>query len=469
MVAAAIISYQIFVPPVVGNANNADFGKVAGVFNLGAPAENNDPARFAYLNYVFDPKFHWVSGFWSSESLILMAALAANTVLGKTAGFDMRVMGAVNAAMFLATFWLLTPLLGSLHRAFRVFILALITLIFTDVMYVSYFNSFFMDSAGMMFGLLAVVLFLRSVRYRRAADRWFLVAALALMVASKSQHYPLGIPAAIFLGWKGGLLSPTHGRAYGVTAAAILLAATLFSAKSTPPEYPAYARYNVIFLEIMPNSKNVERDLDALGLASSDARYIGTHAYAANTGMIDPEFVPRFRRQVSYGKIAWYFAKHPADALRTAETRLAEAGRQRSGRGNFDPSAGQPEYAESKSFAVWSDFKSYLFFQHGARYLAYTLLLVAAAVLLAVFQRARLAPGIPEAVCALSAMILLALVVGSLADALDAARQFLLFSTLTDVLLAALVCLGGTAIASMRRAAGNAEAGDAVELSSLNH
>jgi hypothetical protein len=425
----------------VGIANNGDFAKIAGEVGLGVPQEGSNVARFAYLHYVFDPKFNWRSGFWSSELLLFTTALAANHVFGRTGTFDMRAMGAVHATLLLAAFWLLLPLLSSMTRALRWLVLALAAFFFTDVMYVSYLNSFYMDTAGLLFGLLAIVLFLRSLRWKRAPDRWFFVVALVLLITSKTQHYPLGLPAALFLLWKGHLLTPTRARAYVATAVILVAAATVFSANSAPPQYPAYACYTVIFSQILPHSKDVQRDLAELGLDPADARYIGTHAYAAEAGMRDPEFVTQFRRQTNYRKLASFFVKHPADALRAAETRLAEAGSQRPVYGNFDPSAGRPDFAVSKSFALWSSLKIALFNERGPRYLAYALLLALAAVLLAIAQRANLPPGMPEAVGTLALMFLLELAVGSFADALDATRQFLLFSALSDVLLITAICL----------------------------
>jgi hypothetical protein len=157
--------------------------------------------------------------------------------------------------------------------------------------------------------------------------------------------------------------------------------------------------------------------------------------------MRNPEFTDRFTRRISYANLAWFFAKHPMRALWASEARLAEAGRQRPDRGNFDPSAGRPPFAQSKSFALWSGFKASVFEYRGGRYFACTLLLLFAAVVLALAQRRVLPPGIPEGVYALSAMLLLELIVCSLADALDAPRHFLLFYALSDVLLIALVCL----------------------------
>jgi hypothetical protein len=429
------------VSPVVGSANNSDFAKVGGAFDLGVPQEGNDVARFAYVHYVIDPKFHWVSGFLSSESLLLMAAVGVNRVIGKPGTFDMRVMGAVQACLLLASFWLLLPLLSAMQRVPQFLILAVIVFMFTDVMYVSYLNSFYMDAAGLLFALLTIVLFLRSLRFKRAADRCFFVVALVLLITSKSQHYPLGIVAALFLAWKGHLLAPMRGRVYAAFAAILALAATVLSAKGMPVEYPAYAQYNVIFFEVLPHSMNPARDLAELGLDAADARYIGTHAYAAESGMPDPAFRKKFMRQASYAKLGRFFVIHPQYALLAAETRMAEAGRQRPERGNFDPSAGQPEFAESKSFGLWSGLKSAIFHEHGGRYLLYGILLAAIATLLAMARRASLPRGIPAGVGALAAMSLLEMAVASFGDALDAARHFVVFSAMSDVLSIAVVWL----------------------------
>jgi hypothetical protein len=135
---ACVVSYQVFLPPAVGIANNGDFAKIAGEVGLGVPQEGNNVARFAYLHYVFDPKFDYRSGFWSSELLLFTTALAVNHVLSKTGTFDIRAMGAVHAILLIATFWLLLPLLPSMRRAPRWLVLALAAFFFTDVMYASY-------------------------------------------------------------------------------------------------------------------------------------------------------------------------------------------------------------------------------------------------------------------------------------------------------------------------------------------
>ena len=49
LLAAAAVSFQIFVPPVVGIADNADFGRIIGSFDLGSPFGPQHMARFIDL------------------------------------------------------------------------------------------------------------------------------------------------------------------------------------------------------------------------------------------------------------------------------------------------------------------------------------------------------------------------------------------------------------------------------------
>ena len=92
--AAAILIYELFLPPVVGIANNGDFGKLIARFNLGAPFE--DEFRYAATKYNFDPQYHYDSGIVSSELIMVYAGLGLNTLASRSGGFDIRWMGALH-------------------------------------------------------------------------------------------------------------------------------------------------------------------------------------------------------------------------------------------------------------------------------------------------------------------------------------------------------------------------------------
>src|SRR5262245_18354800 len=116
-VAAAIISYQLFLRPVTGLANNGDFGKLIARFNLGAPFENE--FRYAAVKYNFDPKYHYESGIYSSELIAVYAPLALNTLVWRDGNVDICSVGVVHAALFLFAIYILLPVQRGLRNGLR--------------------------------------------------------------------------------------------------------------------------------------------------------------------------------------------------------------------------------------------------------------------------------------------------------------------------------------------------------------
>jgi hypothetical protein len=443
-VAAAVVS-QLFIAPIVGAADNGDFSKVTGWFDLANPLDAIHVARFADLYYAFDPKFHYPSGFYSSETLLAAVAVRLNRFTSPSGVFDLRVIGLVHAALFLLTWCLFVPLFQEIPPVRRYVALGLIAAVFTDVMYVAYLNSFFMDTASLLFLLLSVVAFLRTVQWERALDRWLLIVAAILLVTSKAQHSLLALPIA------GLLLWTTHSRRVGWLAAVIVLSAGALSVASVPRQYPVYARYTTVFRQVLPKTQNPTQALRDLGLPEAYGKYIGTHAYSADTAFLDPQFADRFQHELSYFALGRFFLSHPADALRSIEDRLSEAGRQRSPLGNFPSTAGLPDFAQSDRFAWWSGLKARMFEQHGRVYLVYALLLALAVPVAAHRWRYHLPPGIATGAITLAVMLIVELLVAGLGDALDAARHFLLFAAMTDILLLGGVCLAMLVFAQTRR------------------
>jgi hypothetical protein len=211
----------------------------------------------------------------------------------------------------------------------------------------------------------------------------------------------------------------------------------------------------VAFSRLLPNARNVDRTLAELGLDSSWLPYIGKHQYSPGARMDDPKFVQALGRRTSMGRLAFYFLTHPRDAYVTMRQSLDRAGRRRPMLGNFDSSAGLPPFAESRSFAFWSDWNRSLFQHRGSRFFDCFLGLAAAASVLLAVQRRRLPAGALLGGFALVGMAFSELAVSSLADALDEPRHHLLFFTLFDMLVILTVWLAireGVRLAAVRAA-----------------
>src|SRR6185436_15784600 len=159
---------------------------------------------------------------------------------------------------------------------------------------------------------------------------------------SKPQHAVLGIWFAVLFWvvrdamWGGRRLA-----AAGVSLALLLTAWATFRF-GAERSYAAKGCFTVIFLQILPNSRDVGRTLTALGLDDSYRVWIGTHAYSPQSRLDDPAFTEAFLQRVSYGRLGWFYLTHPTQAYQTLWRSLAVAGRHRPDLGNFDPAAGKP-------------------------------------------------------------------------------------------------------------------------------
>jgi hypothetical protein len=436
--AAAIVAYQAILPPVVAVANNGDFGKVTGRFGIWPRHEG---WNFASATLDIQPDRRWKSGFFSTENALARAALALNGLFSKDAGsFDLRWIGIVHGALWLLALWLFTPLLSGRPPKVQAAVYALLLSMLCDVMYVGLLNSFYMDEAAHIFLLLAVAAYLRVLCRRRGGDLVFAVICALALTTSKGQHAPLGVWFALLLlatrpmfpGWKRRVLD--------AAAFALILVAALMLWKSAPPDYTLYSYYNVTFLEILPDSKNLAGTMKDLDLDPSYVRCIGKNAFDPASGMSSEEFRRSLARKLSLGKLGRFYLKHPSDAYRTMRNGLALGGRQRFGAGNFDMSAGFPPYTESNAFSLWSGFKCATFFGRGGLYMACIAGLAAIFLSLLIAGRSMLPAGSVLAGFALLGMELTELG-ATLADAAEMDRHLLVSFAIFDIMLIAVFYL----------------------------
>ncbi len=368
-------------------------------------------------------------------------ALALNAVFSKDGAFDVRFMGLVHGALFLAAFGFFLPLLGDAPRGLRWLVSGMAIFFFGDVMYVAYLNSFYTDVAAYLFLLLSVVLALRVLRWNRRADMILLGIASLFLVTSKAQHAALGF-------WIAGFFLLVGSKKARWLAVAIAAVAVLWLWKSTPEEYAARGCFSTIFYHLLPHSKNADRTLADLGLDATYRPYIGMVSFSGGSPMSDPHFVAEFRRKVTYGSLAMFLLTHPRDAYVALRASLDEAGSERPALGNFDPSAGLAPYAESQAFAGWSNLKRSLFDGRGSRFFTCFAGVAVAVTLLLIWQRRDLPHGGFPAGLILIGMASTELAVASLADAMDIPRHHLLFYALFDTLLVTGVWLAGRGIAT---------------------
>lgn len=456
LIAALIVVYQCFVPPIVGMADNADFLIIVQNFSLDV-AQPYDPDRFfSWIDnrYYYSEEPTRVPAPLSSEVVIELPGFVLSNLVSKTGHYDIRWAGLSHAAIFLlAIYWIFTVMERMPRRRW---LAAAITLfILTDVAYVAYFNSFYTDAASFvtLLALAACILRFEMNGEPGAKPVYFMAFFAVLFVTAKVQHAILGLPLAAYFFWRReSILKHAGRRGLALTIAPVLLGMALLAA-TTVPRYRAMALYNVVFHYLLPVTPEPVATLRELGLPETYIAHKGTHSFGPGSVVFDPNFQEQWIRQISFGTLLRYYARHPGIALRMLTKGVAASRVYRTDYGNFERTSGLPPQARSQAFALWSRWKEWQMKPHPYVHLLFSIL--PAAFLLVAMHSPRfrkLHAGRPVTYLFVT-MALMALGVASLSDVLETSRHLFLYNAMQDFILVAaavVLCYGIQAEATPR-------------------
>jgi hypothetical protein len=99
----ACVSFQLFVPPAIGLANNGDFAKMIGRFSL-APGSLDTSEEYKYFtaHWAYNRAFYWLSDDRSSELIPISAAVLTGWWFSVRV-FDIRTLGAIHALLWIVS------------------------------------------------------------------------------------------------------------------------------------------------------------------------------------------------------------------------------------------------------------------------------------------------------------------------------------------------------------------------------
>jgi len=441
MVAAAIVAAQLFVEPVVGLADNDDYQRVMGY--AGFQHTTADPAEryFSYVRtqYAVVAPFWFRGGYHSSETLLAFAARFVHQAAARGPVFDLRWLGTIHAGLFLLALALLVRACRDLAPAAQAAAAALLVFFFTDVGYVAPFNSFYSQTASLLFLLLTAAVAAEAVRRGRLEGAAILAYfGLALLFVGSKPQEKLAAPLLALYGMRlAGVRASGFWRRRASWLAAGLVAFAAWYGRHTPYSLREATMFQVVFDEILAHSPDRAADAAALGLDPDWLRYTGTNAYAPDSPLRQPEFRVALLHRVGYRRVLRFYAAHPARLLGRLERASRQAWSMRPALGNFEKSPAYPEPATATRFALWSRLKARL----GAAPLPAMLFWLGGNLAAALATHRRAGPAgrlFREGVMLLVAMAVLAFSVCALAQAPpDLSRQLYAYHALCDLILVA--------------------------------
>ena len=439
VVAAALIAWQLFVPPALGVADNGDYPKLIGSACLGG---EHPMFSYAAFTWVRAPANCWNSGMITSASLPFRITLAAAEPFSGDR-YDLRFLGAAWAVLFLVAF----AMLQRLARG-RPWIPAGALLIFCSATYVPWFNSFYFDTASYVFLWLSMVAVIRLMLCEtvRIAEYIVAVVAVLLLTVSKAQHTALALPliAALWLDFGRAGFPGRFARA-GASAVIVLTALAMFV--TSPRSYQAVNTWNALLYRALPHAANPADDLASMGIDPAMARYAGKHAFLPDSPMNDPVKAAEIGRVITPLRLVRFYARHPVITGLVFRDALAEGSLQRVRMqigarqyrlGNYEMNTGEPPEAQSHFMDFWTSWKAAAFGNRPWLYGAWALALLAVSWILALRQPHKFRRRVVALTAIWTTMVLLAPLL-VLFDGVDTGRHLFLYNAMLDMTVCGLL------------------------------
>ncbi|MEO3946046.1 hypothetical protein [Gorillibacterium sp. CAU 1737] len=348
--------------PVIGVADNGDFARVmpaAGVQYLDSSESYEDRYfRYSHQEYAFGAIRP--GGYASSQLPFLFLAGLIGRLVGGS--FDIRILSALYMAVFAVALSLLVKGTKTRFPALSLLLVPVLALVFLDVGYLAYFNSFYGEPAALLFLLLTTALGF-AVTGRELPSRrllaLFLLSAAAL-AGTKLQHAPIGIACALLSLRFARLRADRAWKRLARGGAAALVALSLLVVGIAPGGLKQINLYQTVFYGVLKDSPHPERDLHSLGLPSRLAILAGTNYFQGNT--VIPPDDPLLHRELydklSHADIVRYYLLHPFRFVQKLENAARNAMMIRPYYlGNYEKAAGKPPGSLSFTFSSWSEFK----------------------------------------------------------------------------------------------------------------
>ena len=433
-----LAGYQLFGPVPIGLANNGDFPKVLGLFHVPGPPPE---ASFRYFvpDLKVDHNFFYTAGLPTSEILVAAPARLICRWLLPHHHFDLRVMGAIHCTIMALALWLMVRALRSVELSLRIACVSFLLFIWTDVEYVQFFSTAYIDAGAMVFFCLMAAIALNVILDDASRTRnWAILFSLSgvLVITSKLQHVLLtGLLLLLTLRIAFSIRQRKVRRLWLIAPLSFILAAAFITTASNPL-YRADLVFDLIFNRLAPGATSPSAVLSEFGLDPVLLKYVGDHAFMPDVPMNDREMRLYMIRTVTTKKVMRYYLRHPDEAIRYLKLDWMQSAPDV----NLSHSAGRFREADialkkqNESFTLWSTFRSKLVSQIPTAIPLLFVLDLIACLVCALTPLGSIVSAWPILAFTVSSAIV-SYVVATLNESVEVARHITLFQFATDLSL----------------------------------
>ena len=390
VIAALTTGLILFFPNYLGVANDGstdEMMRTAGIYYMEKDPENN------YGNYFTKTYTEVASGLevqgkvWNSQLVFLKAAKALDYLFTRDRIFDIRFLGLIYFLLYLPALYLIIRQTCERVKSFSegVLIAGVGLIIFSDVGYVTYLNSFYPEALwflSMLYCAGALMSFQnkRSV-YRDVFALILILVSGGILVSSRRQCAVMGFILAVLV---IRLISVRRSFIWGggcIGGAFMLSLLSFICILGYPSDFTETSKLHAMTRGVLFSSADPAQTLTEFGIDSSYELLADASAYDylpfVKSG--DSSLYHGFMDQYSISDIAVYYLRHPGSLIGMIDVSIKEGmDMRRSNCGNYEKEAGFPAKAKSLFWSGWSSFKEL----SAPRTIGYLILLAVSVILL---------------------------------------------------------------------------------------
>lgn len=307
-----ICSNILFGNPHVGLADNGDFWRVNRIVGI------KDSSSYFYNSqryFEYETKKIVKPEYFSTQIPVVKLSKVLSIHFEGTKKYDIHFLGLLYLLISSAGLFLLFDGLRRLLPQYFFILSAIIVFIFSDVGYISYYNSFFGEASLLSFLLLFFggTIFIISLNKINIFTLSAITILALFFIGSKEANAPSGVFLSLFILTMSFFTKQKSKKVLILASFLIVLGFSFYCYKSIPKEIRMINQYQTITQGILKNSNNPKKDLIDIGIDPKFSVIANTTYYEANLPYKQDsyELINGFYKKFSYFNVLKYYLTHP--------------------------------------------------------------------------------------------------------------------------------------------------------------
>ncbi|WP_053957229.1 hypothetical protein [Inediibacterium massiliense] len=361
-----ISGYALFFEPLIGIADNGDFFRIMAANDL-KHEEDRDVNVFGYFTNQYDKLQYYneLKGkIKSTHSMMIQLAIKIDDFFTHDKKFDMRFQAFLCLMVLaLSLYWIVEFVEKVIYKKRAQYFLAfLAVIIFGDIGYTSYFNSFYGEAIAYPFYMVSISSLLKFSLEKDIKIRYLVIYFLGsfMFMGSKNQFAVNGILSFLLLASLLFFKMKRYKKIVSFGLAAGLFISTVLMYMVIDENIYLINKYHMITRGVMLFEPNVEEVTQRVGL-NKQYSLLAETIYFDATPMIHPKdekLMDDFYKNYNLATVTLYYFTNPSAFMKIIKLGCKNSFTIRPEvLGNFEKSAGR-EFGEKTSFfSLWSEWK----------------------------------------------------------------------------------------------------------------